>query len=483
MLAGHHSRDLIVLGGGTAGIVAAKTAAGLGADVLLVERERTGGDCLWTGCVPSKALLAAAESAASVGKAARFGVAADGVHVDFAAVMRHVHSAIQKIEPTDSPETLKQFGISILRGTGKFLDERTLEVDREEIHFRTAIIATGAQPAIPPLPGLEDSPFLTSDSVWQLKKLPKRLVVLGAGSIGCELGQAFARLGSQVTLIDVAPRIMLHDDEEAAAIVAQSLKSDGVQLLTGTTVSQVNIGHDGSGVLEAAVAGSAKEIISFDHLLVATGRTPRTANLGLAAAGVESLERGFLRVDASLRTTNRRIWAAGDVTGHPQFTHVAGVHGSLAASNAVLGLKRKAEVSTIPRVTFTDPEVASVGVSTAGDHNIHFAISRRSNSEVDRAVTEARTDGFTKVAIDKRGRLLGATIVAPRAGEMIAELTLAVRLGLRTRDLASTIHAYPTFADGQWSVAIADVRDRLQKPMFQRFIRLLRQAAQFRSLL
>jgi pyruvate/2-oxoglutarate dehydrogenase complex dihydrolipoamide dehydrogenase (E3) component len=472
--------DLVVLGGGTAGIVAAKTAVGLGSDVLLVERERTGGDCLWTGCVPSKALLAAASALATARDAAKFGIYAAELSIDFPAVMSHVHSAIHQIEPVDSPETLENYGIKILHGDGQFIDGRTLRVDQQEIGFRTAIITVGAQPAVPPIPGLLGSSFLTSENLWQIQELPKRLVILGAGSIGCELGQAFARLGSVVTLIDMAPRILPREDQFAAQFVAASLTKDGVEILTGATVLLASIGLEGKGFLRLNKAGGDTVQVDFDRLLVASGRTPRTSDLGLNLAGVDLHKNGFLKVDASLRTTSKRIWAAGDVTGHPQFTHVAGVHGSLAASNAVLGLRRKAEVATIPRVTFTHPEVAAVGVSTNSQGNDQSSVTHLMNVEVDRAITDCDTEGFTRLAVDKKGRIIGATIVGPRAGETLSELTLAVRLGLRTRDLASTIHPYPTYADAPWKIVIADVQERLQSPLIRRVIKLLRRITRAR---
>lgn len=471
--------DLLVLGGGTAGIVAAKTAVGLGSQVLLVERERTGGDCLWTGCVPSKALLSAASSVASARGSAKFGIHSAEMRVDFPAVMSHVHCAIKQIEPVDSPETLRRFGINILQGNGRFIDGRTLNVDGQEIRFRTAIIAIGAQPAVPPIPGLLGSPYLTSESLWQIQELPKRLVILGAGSIGCELGQAFARLGSEVTLVDMAPRILPREDQFAAQILAQVLTKEGIKILTGATVSLASIGSDGKGFLRLDRGGDSEQV-DFDRLLVASGRTPRTRDLGLNLAGVELSKNGFLIVDASLRTTNKRIWAAGDVTGQPQFTHVAGVHGSVAASNAVLGLRRKAEVTTIPRVTFTHPEVAAVGVSTDSSGNDQYSVAHLMSAEVDRAITDGDTEGFTKITIDKRGRIIGATIVGPRAGETLSELTLAVRLGLRTRDLASTIHPYPTYSDAPWRITVADVRERLKAPPIPTLFKLLRRITRAR---
>ncbi|HEU5006849.1 MAG TPA: FAD-dependent oxidoreductase [Jatrophihabitantaceae bacterium] len=460
--AGSTPWDLLVIGGGTAGIVAAKTAAGFGASVLLVERDRTGGECLWTGCVPSKALLAAAAVAADARRAAEFGVQVDGVRVDFAAVMGHVKAAIAAIEPHDSTETLTAAGVRVSRGTARFTQPDRVDIDGRPVRFRQAVIATGSEPLLPPVTGLADADPLTSDSVWELPALPARLVVLGGASIGCELGQAFARLGSQVSVIEAAPRLLPREDPDVAAAISASLGRDGVAVITGATVTAVHrtSGADGTG--EVHLAGGQR--IGFDRLLIAVGRRPRSYDLGLDAAGVEVDERSYVRVDRMLRSTNRRIWAAGDVTGHPQFTHTAGVHASLAASNAVLGLRRRVELTALPRGIYTQPEAAAVGLSLADADRHGLTVRTVSHQDVDRAVTDGRTGGFTRLVLDGKGRVLGATVVGPRAGETLAELVLAVRRGLRARDLAGTIPAYPTYGSGAWDAAIADVRARLHAP-------------------
>nr|MBA2696804.1 FAD-dependent oxidoreductase [Actinomycetota bacterium] len=318
--------DLVVVGGGTAGIVGAKTAAQLGARVLLIERERPGGDCLWTGCVPSKALLAAAAAAANARTAGRFGVDVSEVRVDFARVMQHVHGAIAHIAPIDSPEALREAGVEVLTGEAVFTGASTVEVDGQSIAFRQALIATGAAPAVPPIPGLRETAYLTSETIWDLTELPDDLVVLGGGSIGVELGQAFARLGSSVTVVEGLPRIMSREDEYAAALVAAALADDGVRVLTGQPVARVESGAETGGTL--VLADDTR--VPFGRLVVAVGRSPRTSDLGLEPAGVEVGKGGYLTVDDHLRTTNKRIWAAGDLTGHPQFTHTAGVHGATA---------------------------------------------------------------------------------------------------------------------------------------------------------
>ncbi len=464
--------DLLVVGGGTAGIVGAKTAARFGARVLLVERDRTGGDCLWTGCVPSKSLLAAAAAAADARAATRFGVHTGDVQVDFTQVMAHVRTAIAAIAPTDSVAALEAAGVHVVTGNLTFTGAHTADVDGRAVTFAQALVATGAAPAIPPIDGLASARALTSDTVWDLASLPERLLVLGGGSIGCELGQAFARLGSQVTIIEGTDRLLPREDAAASAVVAAVLTLEGVRVLTGAPVVAVDAtdGPDNRGRLRLQDGSH----VEYDELLVAVGRAPRTAGMGLAAAGVDVDQRGFVVVDKHLRTTNRHIWAAGDLTGHPQFTHTAGVHGSLAASNAVLGLRRAVDTTTIPRVTFTHPEVAAVGVSTEQAHTRDdLTLLEWGNEHLDRAVIEGATLGFTRLVVDAKGRVVGATVVGPRAGETLGELTLAIRHGLSTRDLAGTTHAYPTYNDGPWNAAIVDVRSRLNAPATARATRAL----------
>ena len=456
--------DLLVIGGGTAGLVGARTAAQLGASVLLVERERTGGDCLWTGCVPSKALLAAASAAAGARSAARLGVHVDGVRVDVAGVMAHVKGAMATIAPVDSPATLAKAGVVVRTGSARFTGPDAVEIDGERVPFRHALIATGSDPAVPPVPGLEGA--LTSDTVWDLTELPGRLTVLGGGSIGCELGQAFARLGCTVTLVEMADRLLPNEDAGAAALVAGALRADGGDVRTGARVESA----DGGSVV---LAGG--ERVEGDAVLVALGRSPDTSGLDPAAAGVRLTERGHVEVDASLRTTNPRVHAAGDVTGHPQFTHVAGVHGALAASNAVLGLRRRVDLRAVPRVTYTSPEVAAVGAPDGPVVRVH------DNADVDRAVADGGTAGFTRLVLDRRGRLVGATVVGPRAGEVLAELTLAVRKGLPATVVAGTIHPYPTYGDAPWNAALAETRARLSRRSLSPVLALLRRHARSRS--
>lgn len=477
--------DLLVIGGGTAGIVAAETAASFGASVLLVERDRPGGECLWTGCVPSKALLAAAHAAAAARAAARFGVHAGGVRVDFGDVMRHVVATIGRVEPDDSPAALRAAGVRVVHGRAEFTGRDRAAVSAAdagadpggagsvldtpaEVRFRHAVIATGSHPLIPAVPGLGDAEPLTSDTIWVLTELPSRLLVLGGGSIGCELGQAFARLGSTVTLVEAGPDLLSGEDPGAAGLLGAALVEDGIRLVTGARL--VSVEPTADGFLGHVSDGST---VPFDRLLLAVGRAPRVAGLGLTVAGVDTDDRGQVCVTPQLRTTNARIYAAGDVTGQPRFTHVAGVHGSVAATNAVLGLRRRADTAAVPRVTYTQPEVASVGVCPDHAARREYTVQSVPHDELDRARAEDDERGVTRLVLDHHGHLVGATIVGPRAGESLAELVLAVQHRLRARDLAGAMHAYPTYGDGPWKAALADVQQRLARRPTRDLIRLL----------
>ena len=451
--------DVVVVGGGTAGIVAAKTAASFGVHVVLIERERTGGDCLWTGCVPSKALLAAASVAATVRTASRFGIDTEPPRVDFARVMQHVHSAIAEIAPIDSPETLTAAGVHVISGDAVFTGPYTVAVGTRTLEFGQAIVTTGARPTVPAIDGIDAVDYLTSDTLWDLTALPERLLIVGAGSVGCEMAQAFSRLGSEVTLVGRSATILPREHPEASSILTQALTDEGVRVLTSTAVVRID---DGSAVTDTGVE------LAFDRVLIATGRTPRTASLGLDSAGVSLDDNGFVRVDEHLRTTNPHIWAAGDLTGHPQFTHTAGVHGSLASSNAALGLNRTVSTTGTPRVTFTDPEIASAGVDVRTARSRGLRLQTLDHRHVDRAVAEGATNGSTTLVLDAKRRIVGACVVGPRAGETIGELIIAIEQGLRTRDLASATHPYPTYNDGPWNAAIADVKAQLSSPVISR---------------
>ncbi|WP_226762002.1 dihydrolipoyl dehydrogenase family protein, partial [Arthrobacter sp. SO3] len=406
--------------------------------------------CLWTGCVPSKTLLSAAEHAAT----AR---ALTGQPPEFAEVRKRIFAAINTIEPVDSPKALEDAGVEVIKGTLTFRSPGVAEVDGRTIRYRQALIATGGAPVSSGIPGLDPRATVTSDTIWEVDTLPGRLAIVGGGPIACELGQAFARLGSEVTMI-VRSRLLPKEDPDAADLVRDALATDGVRVLENTTVENAVTTDAGSRL---RLAGGAA--IDADTVLLATGRTPRTAGLGLERIGVSLDKDGQVITDTRMMTSNPLIRAAGDVTANPQFTHLAGVHASVAASNAVLGLKRRIS-ATVPRVTFTSPEVAAVGLTTADARLQHRTRTVR-HTHVDRAVTEDSTGGFTRLIVDRGGKILGGTIVGPRAGESLAELTLAVQKGMTTSDIAGTTHPYPTFSDGVWNAAVADVRERLASPL------------------
>ncbi|GAA4658703.1 dihydrolipoyl dehydrogenase family protein [Arthrobacter cryoconiti] len=450
MIVKHQKVDLLVVGGGTAGIVGAMTAAGFGARTMLVEQSRTGGDCLWTGCVPSKTLLSAAAHAATIRTLT-------GQSPQFADVQKRILAAIKTIEPVDSPQALEAAGVAVVKGALTFLAPGVAEVDGERHSFRQALVASGGTPRINVIPGLAENLVLTSETVWEIERLPERLVIVGGGRIACELGQALARLGAEVSLV-IRSCLLPQEDPEAAMLVKSSLESDGVKILEGDVITSAESTPRGTRL--RLMNGKT---IEADKVLMAIGRSPRTGGLHLERVGVDLDAGGHIVTDARMRTSNPLIWAAGDVTANPQFTHLAGVHASVAAANAVLGLQRRVS-ETVPRVTFTSPEVAAVGLTTAAKSSGHRIVSV-SHAHVDRAVAEDDTTGFTRLVVNSRGKVLGGTIVGPRAGEALAELTLAVQKGLSTSDIAGTTHPYPTYSDGVWNAAVMDVRGRLSSPV------------------
>ncbi|MEX2549553.1 MAG: FAD-dependent oxidoreductase [Nitriliruptoraceae bacterium] len=456
--------DLVVLGGGTAGLTAALGAARQGARTLLVERDRTGGDCLWTGCVPSKALLTAAERAHAMRTAEALGVHASEVTVDFAAVMAHVKQAISTIEPTDSPERLRSEGVEVLHATGRFVATDRLEVDGRTVRFRHAMIATGAAPLVPPIPGLREIQPLTSDTLWDITDLPRRLVVLGGGPIGAELGQAFARLGSEVTIVEMADGLLPREEPSAREQVAAALTADGVDVRVRTTA--VRVEHEADTARLVVEHDGAEERLPFDEVLVALGRRPNVADLGLEEAGVRVTERGAVEVDTHLRTANPRIYAGGDVTMLLPFTHTASAHGATVVQNALFGLRRSVDHERIPWVTFTAPEVARVGLTVA-EARERFGERARvrtaPHADLDRAVVSADTAGSTTLVGDPKGRIVGATVVGPRAGEAIGEVVAWMAAGAKLSTIVRTTHAYPTWNEGLSRASLEELQAGLAR--------------------
>jgi pyruvate/2-oxoglutarate dehydrogenase complex dihydrolipoamide dehydrogenase (E3) component len=454
---------MVVIGAGTAGLIAAAGSAGLGARVALVEREFLGGDCLNVGCVPSKALIRAARAAAAVRGAGAFGVEVPpGTQVNFPAVMERMRRLRAGLSRNDSAERYRSLGVDVFLGTARFASPETIEVGGQSLRFRKAVIATGARATKPAIAGLADAGFLTNETVFSLTELPPRLAVLGAGPIGCELAQAFARFGSTVFLLGKHVQILPREDLDAAQVVEQALERDGIQLVLGCEVLQVEKqGHE--KVLRLRSDGGHREV-RVDAILVGVGRSPNVEGLNLEAVGVEYDTKQGVKVNDRLQTTNPRIYAAGDICSRFQFTHAADALARLVIQNALFHGRTKASALTIPWCTYTDPEIAHVGLyeDEAREKGIALRTFVQPLREVDRAILDGETEGFVKVHVRAGSdQILGATVVAPHAGEMISELTLAMvgRLGLDT--LVKTIHPYPTQAEAIKKTADAYNRSRL----------------------
>ncbi|MBJ3775391.1 dihydrolipoyl dehydrogenase family protein [Acuticoccus mangrovi] len=460
--------DICVIGGGSAGLTVAAAGASFGHDVVLVERGEMGGDCLNTGCVPSKALIAAARYAHAARAGARFGVAGSA-EVDYAAVHAHVAGAIATIAPIDSVERFEGLGVRVMRESARFLDGRTVVAGEATIRARRFVIATGSRPVVPPIEGLAEVGPLTNESVFDLTRLPARLLVIGGGPIGAELSQAFARLGAAVTVVE-ASRLLGREDPAAVDVVRGALADDGVRLIEGVGIARC-VRVDGG--IEATLSDG--RTIVADDVLVAVGRRAATADLDLAAAGIETRE-GAVVVDHGLRTANRRVFAIGDVTGGLQFTHVAGHQASLAVRAIVFRLPVRYRPELMPRVTYTAPELAQVGPTEAelraGDARARAETVAFTHN--DRAVADGDTRGFVKLLIDGRGKLAGATIVGPNAGEMIAPYALALAGKVKLSTIASFVPPYPTRAEAGKRAAVNHFAASLTKGWVRKLLMVLK---------
>ncbi|HZT81487.1 MAG TPA: mercuric reductase [Gemmataceae bacterium] len=455
--------NLVVVGAGTAGLVSAAGAAGLGAKVALVEKHRLGGDCLNYGCVPSKALIRCARAAAEARRAGEFGVAVPGpVAAAFPAVMRRMRRLRAGISRHDSAERFRGLGIDVFLGEGRFTGPDSLEVGGQVLRFARAVIATGARAAVPDLPGLREAGFLTNETVFDLNELPRRLVVLGAGPIGCEMAQAFARLGSEVHLVNRSPGLLTRDEPEAAAVLRRRFEQDGIRLHLGVKAVRAET-RDGSRELVIEEAGQLVAL-EADAILVGVGRQPNVEGLGLEAAGVAFDPRG-VTVNDFLQTTNPRIYAAGDVCTPYKFTHAADAMARIVLQNALFFGRKRMSRLVIPWCTYTDPEVAHVGLTAreARERGVAIDTYRVGFADVDRAVLDGDTDGFA-LAHARRGtgRLVGVTLVSAHAGEMIGEAALAMTAGLGLGELSRAVHPYPTEAEALRKLGDAYQRSRLR---------------------
>jgi pyruvate/2-oxoglutarate dehydrogenase complex dihydrolipoamide dehydrogenase (E3) component len=444
--------NLVVLGAGTAGLVSAIGAAGLGAKVALVEKHLMGGDCLNVGCVPSKALISASRISHQVRRADEFGIRVRGeVEVDFPAVMERMRWLRANISKNDSARRFRDAGVDVFIGAGEFTGSDRLRVAGKTLEFSKAVVATGARASAPPIPGLEEAGYLTNETVFSLTKLPRRLIVIGAGPIGCELSQAFARFGAEVHLLEAAGQILIREDRDAAERVEKALRRDGVRIVSSCKILRI-WREGGEKHVELECGGECHTLI-VDEILVGVGRAPNVEGIGLEAAGVEYDPRVGVRVDDYLRTTNRRIYAAGDCCFPYKFTHTADALARIVIQNALFGLpfmRKKASALTIPWCTYTDPEIAHVGMyeKDAKEKGISVRTFVQELEDVDRAILDGEVEGFVKVHVkDGTDEILGATIVASHAGDMLSELTLAIRAGAGLGTIAGTIHPYPTQAE------------------------------------
>lgn len=464
--------DLCVIGAGSGGLSVAAGAAMFGAQVVLIERHLMGGDCLNVGCVPSKALIAAANRAHEFRHAGRFGLVAPPPQVHFSRVQDHVRRVIASIAPTDSVERFTAMGVRVIQGEARFADSRTVTVGGLMIRARRFVVATGSRPSTPPIDGLADLPFLTNETVFDVETRPERLIVIGGGPIGVELGQAFARLGSAVTIVQ-AGRLLPREDEEAAGHVRRSLLADGVAVRENVRAIRA---QGAPGDLRLVLEGG--EILSGSHLLVAAGRSPGLDALDLAAAGITHGPKG-IQVDRRLRTSNRRVYAIGDcaagATDGLQFTHVANYHAGIVLRSALFRLPARIDNRAIPRVTYCEPEVASVGLTEEEalrlGHKVR--ILRWPLAENDRAQAERATEGVVKLVTTQRGRILGATIVGRNAGELLTPWIMGVRKGWSLGEFAATVFPYPTFSEVSKRAALTHFAPMAQRPWIRRIVRLL----------
>ena len=446
------THDIVVIGGGSAGLTGARFAARLGARVALIEKNRLGGDCTWTGCVPSKALLRAAKAAHGVRKAGRFGIDVPAPSVDMTRVRAHVMGAVGAVYEGERPEVLREEGIDVVLAPARFTGSHTLEAGDRTLTARRFVVCTGARPSIPPIPGLADVPYLTHETIFENEHLPRHLIVLGAGVIGVELAQAYRRLGADVSMLAIA--FLPDADPDVRDFARGRLEEEGVRVLLAPIDS---VEMDGSEYVVRCPDG----VDRGDMMLVATGRRPNVDGLGLEAAGVDYSRQG-ITADRYLRTNVGHIYAAGDVLGGLQFTHLAGWQCFQAVRNALLPGRSPGTPRAIPSVIFLDPEIASVGLSEdeAKERHGDVLVHRWPMSDLDRALTDGEPDGFVKVVARANGRILGASIVATRAGEMISEFVLAIDRGFGLSELATSVHAYPTWSSAVQQVASVEATDR-----------------------
>lgn len=463
--------DLCVIGAGSGGLSVAAAGAQLGADIVLVEKGEMGGDCLNTGCVPSKALLAAAKRAHQIVTSDEFGIKSTTPKVDFPKVMAHVKDVIAQIAPNDSVERFSGLGVQVIEAKGEFKDKRTVIAGDYEIKARRFVIATGSSAALPPVPGLEQVAYLTNENIFELQELPNHLIIIGGGPIGMEMAQAFRRLGSRVTVLE-AFTPFAKDDPEASGVVMKQLLAEGIDIHSETRVERVEQGDN--KIIAHISKGDSTKKITGSHLLVAAGRKPSVDGLALEKAGIDADQRG-IKVSRALLTTNKRVFAIGDVTGGMQFTHMANYQAGIVIRRALFRLPAKVSTNAIPWVTYTDPELAHVGLSEAEAQKSgqKIRILRWPYAENDRAIAERHIHGSIKVITDTKGRILGATIVGMNAGEIIQMWTMAITRKMKIKAMTEFISPYPTLSEISKRVAYTYYASSLKSPMLHRIIKWL----------
>jgi pyruvate/2-oxoglutarate dehydrogenase complex dihydrolipoamide dehydrogenase (E3) component len=465
--------DICVIGAGSAGLSVAAGAAQLGASTVLIENHRMGGDCLNTGCVPSKALLASAKAARRWRSDGALGVTYAPPAVDFAAVNRHVHEVIAAIAPNDSVERFEGLGVKVIQGTARFTGPGELAVGDARIRARRFVVATGSKPAAPPIPGLDQAPFFTNETIFENKELPRHLIVIGGGPIGIEMAQAHRGLGSEVTVLEAAG-MLAKDDPELVDMLRERLARDGIAIREGARIARIEHGQgEVAAILQTADGG--EERIAGSHLLVAAGRRATVAGLDLEKAGIAYSPKG-ITVDARLRTTNRKVFAIGDVAGGPQFTHVAGYHAGIVIRNALFRQPAKVDYRALPWVTYTDPELAQAGLTEAearAAHGDDIVVLRWPYHENDRAQAERETEGLVKAVTTRSGKIVGATILGAHAGELIQLWVLAIGQELNIKAIAAMIAPYPTLGEVSKRAAGSFFTPKLFSPRTRKLVRFL----------
>lgn len=467
------SSDICIIGGGSGGLSVAAAAAAFGVETVLIEKGKMGGDCLNYGCVPSKALIAAGKHAHAIREAVHFGITSGDPDVDFKAVNAHVRRTIETIAPNDSAARFRALGVRVIEEAGRFVGRDTVVAGDYEIRARRFVIATGSSPFVPPIPGLDTVPYLTNETLFDLTKLPQHLIVVGGGPIGMEMAQAHRRLGSQVTVIE-GMRALGKDDPELAAIVLERIRGEGVRILEGTKV--VSVAKKGRGVSIACETADGPLTVEGTAILVATGRAANVSGLGLDEAGI-AYERRGIKTGDNLRTSNKRVYAVGDVAGRLQFTHVAGYHAGLVIQQILFRAPAKEKGGIIPWATYTDPELAHVGLSedeARKKAGRKLAVLRWPFAENDRAVAEGKTTGLVKVFADGKARILGVSIAGAGAGEMINFWALAVSSGLKLSDVRGYVPPYPTMGEAGKRAAVAYYAPVTRKPLVRAIVRFLR---------